>query len=99
MDYSHYYPVDGETVHSVPTSAISGRCDAGAGGNKFTGFVDTDSGVLHIDCLNKPSFWLDIRLSECSFLKHAPGTEAAAASRASFEAHAAPQGAAASSEA
>ena len=98
LGFSPYDAVDGATVHDIPTTAFSGRCGAGAGGNKFAGYIDMETGVLHIDCINEPSFWLDIRLNECAFWKHAPGGEAAAESKASFEAHAAPQDAAVSSE-
>ena len=81
--------------HSIRTE--NPRSGAGAGGNKFAGYIDTETGVLHIDCVNEPSFWLDIRLNECAFWKHAPDGDAAAESKASFEARAAPQDAAASS--
>ena len=95
---SPYGAVDGAAVHNIPSIAIDGN-GAGRKGNKFVGYIDTERGLLHIDCLSDPTFWLDIRLSECSFWKHAPGGEGAAASQASFEAHATPQDAPTSSEA
>ena len=98
LGFSPYETVDGATVHNIPTTAINGRCSAAASGNRFVGYIDTETGVLHIDCINEPSFYLDIRLNECAFWKHAPGGEAAAASQASFEACATSQGAVVSSE-
>jgi len=84
---SPYGAVDGAMVHDIPSTAIDGN-GVGCKGNKFVGYIDTERGLLHIDCLSDPTFWLDIRLSECSFWKHAPGEEGAAASQASFEARA-----------
>jgi len=89
LGVSPYGAVDGAAVHDIPSSAIDGNGVALASlGNKFVGYIDTERGLLHIDCLSDPTFWLDIRLSECSFWKHAPGEEGAAASQASFEARA-----------
>jgi hypothetical protein len=98
LGVSLYGAVDGVTVHDIQSSAIAGN-GVGCKGNKFVGYIDTERGFLHIDCLSDPTFWLDIRLSECSFWKHAPGEEGAAASQASFEARAAAQDAPTSSEA
>ena len=65
------YSVDGDAKNEIPASACKGR--AGIFGQTFTGVFNEDTGQMRFNCVEDPSFWLEVNLSKMPRFAAAPG--------------------------
>jgi hypothetical protein len=63
------YGEDPDETIFIPSTCIRGRADPQ--GKTFMGVIKSN-GVLRIDCIENPSFWLEINLSEIPEYKYSP---------------------------
>ena len=74
MTAAEAYGVDDVDIHAIELPLIQGRLPSRAdkGQPRLIGSLDMTKGVLRVDSLTYPEFWIEINLGELPIFKYSP---------------------------